>query len=145
MNSRIHFKIQKSAIFIKKKLNLNMLQINSIVKLGTIVIMEEIIEVMHIVYVVWSIVYLKTKEIPIAFYNGPKYDYHFIIKELIEEPEKEFTCLVKNTEKSITFSVPTGKEVTKIDKMEKKLQKIYLTYYNLLTMQDLWQTYYQIL
>ena len=29
--------------------------------------------------------------------------------------------------------------------MEKKLQKIYLTYYNLLTVQDLWQTYYQIL
>ena len=30
-------------------------------------------------------------------------------------------------------------------KMEKKLQKIYLTYYNLLIVQDLWQAYYQIL
>ena len=29
--------------------------------------------------------------------------------------------------------------------MEKKLQKIYLTYYNLLMAQDLWQAYYQIL
>ena len=29
--------------------------------------------------------------------------------------------------------------------MEKKLQKIYLTYYNLLVVQDLWQIYYQIL
>ena len=29
--------------------------------------------------------------------------------------------------------------------MEKKLQKIYLTYYNLLIAQDLWQAYYQIL
>ena len=29
--------------------------------------------------------------------------------------------------------------------MEKKLQKIYLTYYNLLIMQDLWQAHYQIL
>ena len=29
--------------------------------------------------------------------------------------------------------------------MEKKLQKIYLTYYNLLTMQDLWQAQDQIL
>ena len=29
--------------------------------------------------------------------------------------------------------------------MEKKLQKIYLTYYNLSTGQDLWQAYYQIL
>ena len=29
--------------------------------------------------------------------------------------------------------------------MEKKLQKIYLTYYNLFIAQDLWQAYYQIL
>ena len=29
--------------------------------------------------------------------------------------------------------------------MEKKLQKIYFTYYNLLIMQDLWQAHYQIL
>ena len=29
--------------------------------------------------------------------------------------------------------------------MEKKLQKLYLTYYNLLTAQDLWQAHYQIL
>ena len=30
-------------------------------------------------------------------------------------------------------------------KMEKKLQKIYLTYFNLLIAQDLWQAHYQIL
>ena len=29
--------------------------------------------------------------------------------------------------------------------METKLQKIYVTYYNLLIAQDLWQTHYQIL
>ena len=29
--------------------------------------------------------------------------------------------------------------------MEKKLQKIYLTYYNLLIAQDLWQAHYQVL
>ena len=29
--------------------------------------------------------------------------------------------------------------------MEKKLQKIYLAYYNLLIAQDLWQAHYQIL
>ena len=29
--------------------------------------------------------------------------------------------------------------------MEKKLQKIYLTYYNLLIVQSLWQPHYQIL
>ena len=29
--------------------------------------------------------------------------------------------------------------------MEKKLQKMYVTYYDLLTAQDLWQAHYQIL
>ena len=29
--------------------------------------------------------------------------------------------------------------------MEKKLQKLYLTYYDLLVVQDLWQAHYQIL
>ena len=29
--------------------------------------------------------------------------------------------------------------------MEKKLQKIYLTFYNVLIVQDLWQAHYQIL
>ena len=29
--------------------------------------------------------------------------------------------------------------------MEKKFQKIYLTYYNLLTTQDFWQVHYQVL
>ena len=33
----------------------------------------------------------------------------------------------------------------KLIKMEKKLQKIYRTYYNLLIVQDLWQTHYKIL
>ena len=31
-----------------------------------------------------------TKEIPIVFHNGLNYDYHFIIKELAEEFEKQF-------------------------------------------------------
>ena len=32
-----------------------------------------------------------------------------------------------------------------MNKMKKKFQKLYLTYYNLLKAQDLWQTHYQIL
>ena len=56
---------------------------------------------------------------PIAFHNGSDYDYHFII----------ITCLGENTGKYITFTVMIEKEMTKL---EKKLQKIYLTYYNLL-------------
>ena len=59
-------------------------------------------------------------------YNVPKqitigkfpmnYDYHVIIKELAEKFKKQFTCLEKNTEKYITFTVPIEKEVTRIDK-----------------------------
>ena len=36
------------------------------------------------------------------FHNGYTYDYHFIIKELAEEFEKQFECLRENTEKYIT-------------------------------------------
>ena len=39
------------------------------------------------------------KEIPVVFHNGSTYDYHFIIKELLEEFEEEFECLGENTEK----------------------------------------------
>ena len=51
-----------------------------------------------------------------VFHNGSTYDYHFIIKELAEEFEREFECLGENTEKYITFLVPIKKEITKKDK-----------------------------
>ena len=72
--------------------------------------------------------YSVLKKIPIVFQNGFNYDFHFIIKELAEELKKQFTCLRENTEIYITFTVPIEKEVTKLIKMEKKLQKIYVTY-----------------
>ena len=81
----------------------------------------------------------------IVFHNGSNCDYHFIIQELVEKFNKQFTCLGEKTEKYINFTVSIEKEVTRIDKMEKKLWKIYITYYNLLITQDLWQAYYQIL
>ena len=34
------------------------------------------------------------------------YGYHFIIKELAQNFEGQFACLVENTEKYLTFSVP---------------------------------------
>ena len=85
--------------------------------------------------------YSVPKKVPIVFHNEYNYDYYFIIKELVEELKKFFTCLEKNTQKYITFTVLIEKEVTKID----KLQEIYLTYYSLLIAQDLWQVHYQIL
>ena len=88
------------------------------------------------------------KKIPIAFYNGSNYDYHFIIKKLAEKlKKKQFTCLGENTEKCITFTVPIEKEVTKVDKNGEKITKnisYILLYYTLLIAQDLWQAHYQI-
>ena len=73
-------------------------------------------------YVIQNIVYLKKNHI--AFHNESNYDYQFIVKESAEEFKKQFTCLAENTEKYITFTVPIEKEVTRIEKMKKKLQKI---------------------
>ena len=63
------------------------------------------------------------KNIPIAFHNGSNYDYHFIIKQLIEEFKKQFTCLGENTEKYIAFTVPIEKEVIMIDKNGEEITK----------------------
>ena len=50
--------------------------------------------------------YKVPQEISVKIHNGPKYDYHFIIRELAEEFKGQFECLGENTEKYITFSVP---------------------------------------
>ena len=63
--------------------------------------------------------YKTPKEIPVVFHNGSTYDYHFIIKELVEKFEGEFESLGENTEKYITFSVPIKKEIRKRDKIIK--------------------------
>ena len=55
--------------------------------------------------------YKVSKEIPVVFHNGPTYDYHFIIKELVKEFEGNFDCLGENTDKYITFSVPLKKKI----------------------------------
>ena len=54
-------------------------------------------------------------EIPVIFYSGSNYDYHFMIKELANEFERKFECFEENTEKYKKFSIPIEKEVTKID------------------------------
>ena len=85
------------------------------------------------------------KEIPNVFHNGSNYDYHFIMKESVEESEGQLTCLRENTNKYITFSVPIQKVLQELTKLEKKLQKQYPIDYNLLIAQDLCHAYYQIL
>ena len=68
--------------------------------------------------------YKTPKEIPAVFNNGSAYDYHFIIKDLAEEFEGEFECLVENTEKYITISIAIKKEITKKDNNNDKITKI---------------------
>ena len=74
--------MQKFVILVKKNLKVKMLKINYIV------IIQDNIEVLKSV----------PKESSIVFHNGSNYDYHFIIKKLAEEFEKQFTCLGDNTE-----------------------------------------------
>ena len=38
---------------------------------------------------IFNLKYNVPKKVPIVFHNGSNYDYHFIIKELAEEFEKE--------------------------------------------------------
>ena len=57
-----------------------------------------------------NLMYNTPREIPVVFHNGFSYDYHFIMKGLAEEFERDFECLGENKEKYITFSVPIKKE-----------------------------------
>ena len=86
--------------------------------------------------------YSVPKTIPIVFHNGSSSDYHLIIKELAKEFKKQFNCLIENTEKYITVTVPIETEITRTNKNGEKYQTIYLTYYSLLMAQDLWIAQY---
>ena len=67
-------------------------------------------------HVIFNLEYNIPKEITLIFHNVPNYDYHFIILELAEEFEGQFTCLGENTEKYMIFSVPKEKEFNRIGK-----------------------------
>ena len=83
--------------------------------------------------------------IPVAFYKGPNYDYHFIVKVLAEEFEKQFTCVGEKTEKYITFTVPIEKEVTKTNKNEERITKNVSYRLQFIDIASLWQAPYQTL
>ena len=57
-----------------------------------------------------SLDYSMSNEIPVVFYNGSNYDYHFIIRELAKNMDGDMDCFGENTEKNITFKVPIRKE-----------------------------------
>ena len=87
--------MQKSVIFVKKNLKINMSKIKN---LEIVAIIMENIEILCIAYVNQNIVYLK--KIPVAIHNGSKYYYHFIVKELVKEFKKHLLVqekILKNT------------------------------------------------
>ena len=57
-----------------------------------------------------------------AFRNGSNYDYHFVIKELVEVEKKKDLFRRKHW-KIITFSVPIKKKVTRTDKNRVEITK----------------------
>ena len=65
-------------------------------------------------------------EIPVVFYNGSNYDYHFTTKELANEFDGQFKCIRENKEKYKTFVVLMKKEIPKKMKMVMKVLHIYL-------------------
>ena len=65
----------------------------------------------------------KVPKKPVAFHNGSKYDYHFVIKQLAEVFEDQFECLGENTEKYISFSVPIEKEVITDDEEDGSIKE----------------------
>ena len=54
--TRNHMKMQRSALFVKKNLKINMLKIKNIVELGTTVIMQVNVEKLQIAYL-FSLMY----------------------------------------------------------------------------------------
>ena len=67
--------------------------------------------------------YNMSKEITIIFYNGSNYDNRFIINKPAERFDWQFTCLGKNTQKYIVFSVAITNEVKRIGKNGEKITK----------------------
>ena len=94
-----------------KKRNLNYIK-----NLGIIVTIQENLEKLLIAFVRYKV----PQEIPVKIHNGPKYDYHFIIRELAEEFKDQFECLGENTEKYIIFSVPIKKIMIMIKELHTK-------------------------
>ena len=67
-------------------------------------------------------------EIPVVFHNGSNYDYHFIIKELANEFQRQFEYLGENTKKVLNFSCSNRKKKLQIlIKMVMKVLSLYLT------------------
>ena len=52
-------------------------------------------------------------KILVVFHSGSNYDYHFTMKDLVNEVKAIFEFLGRSTKKYKTFSVPIEKEIKK--------------------------------
>ena len=94
------FEKAKISYICREKFEDKHVKIKNIVKLEIIVIIQVNIEVLHIIYVIQTIAYLN--KLPLFFTMDLTmiFNYHFIMKELVEEFESQFNCLggiLKNT------------------------------------------------
>ena len=83
-------KMQKPIIFVKKEWEINMRKTKNILKLEIFAIILGNIAISNLKY-------SAPIKITIALHNGSNYDYHFIIKELIEELILVSEKTLKNT------------------------------------------------
>ena len=79
-------KMQKSVIFVMKNSKINVWKIKKNIVRDQFHYTGEYRGATHSI---WNLKYSVPKKMSIAFHNGSKYDYHFIIKELPEESEKK--------------------------------------------------------
>ena len=74
-------------------------------------------------YSICNLKFNEPNKIPVVFHRGSNYKYHFIIKELANEFEREFECIEESKENYKTFFVPIKKEIIKTDKDNNKTDK----------------------
>ena len=120
--------------------NMNTLTIKNTAQLEIIVIIQVNTEVLYIA--LCNLKYSSPKEILVVFHNRSNFDYNVITKELGKEFEEDIHGLRENNENYKDFSYPITRELVKMDR---KLQKTYLTNYDLLKVQDLCLAHYQTL
>ena len=94
MNSRNFIQTQKSAIFKKKYLKINMVEIKKYCEFRELCHYTG--ENKSTAHSICNLNFSVLLEIQIVFHNGSNYDYHFIIKKPAEELEKQFTYLRQN-------------------------------------------------
>ena len=75
----------KSMLYMQKRDLVLIITINNIITSEIIVITQESIEELLMIFIIQDL--KNQKKLCVAFHDGSKYDYHFIIKELAERFE----------------------------------------------------------